>query len=194
ISRASAIDAKRLSELLSNMERLIQDTGSAELMPAYQALCIRFEIHEGRLEPVQAWLDGCGIDELHCTHAHSYELMTKAQALIALGRVRDAVTLLERILLMLRENFCPLDTIECLAHCAVACELLGDRERALDKLEEALRLAEPYRYIRVIADRGPVMLRLLSQLHKESMRLEQLSDRYLHTLLEATKGYALLRP
>ncbi|MEG2037722.1 MAG: LuxR C-terminal-related transcriptional regulator, partial [Ruthenibacterium sp.] len=119
---------------------------------------------------------------------------TQAQAQIAVGHPRDAVTLLERILLVLREDFCPLDTMECLAHCAVACELLGDRDRALDKLEEALRMAEPYRYVRVIADRGAVMLRLLSQLHKESARLEGLSGRYLHTVLEATKSYALLRP
>ncbi|MEG1569491.1 MAG: hypothetical protein RR349_08045, partial [Oscillospiraceae bacterium] len=87
-----------------------------------------------------------------------------------------------------------LDTIECLAHCAVACELLNDRERALDKLKEALQIAEPYKYIRVIADRGAVMLRLLSQACKESAFTEDISEKYLHKVLETTQSYAMLRP
>jgi hypothetical protein len=61
------------------------------------------------------------VGELHL--AYSYELITRAQALIALGRCREALTLLERLLLLLQEDTRPLDTIECLAHSAVACEL-----------------------------------------------------------------------
>ncbi|MEG2073338.1 MAG: LuxR C-terminal-related transcriptional regulator [Angelakisella sp.] len=191
---AGGADEKRLAELLSNIERLIEDSGSDQLLPAYRALCAQVNIHMGKLAEVEEWLNNCGMDELHCTNNYSYELLTKAQALIALGRPRDAVTLLERILLLLREDFRPMDTIECLAHCAVAYELLDDRDRALDKLEEALHLAEPYRYVRIIADRGPVMLRLLSQLHKDSERLSQLSEPYLRNLLEVSKSYSLLHP
>ncbi|MEG1971844.1 MAG: LuxR C-terminal-related transcriptional regulator [Oscillospiraceae bacterium] len=194
INYAETVDSKRISELLSNMERLIEESGSNHLMPTYQALCVRLAIQGGQLDIVNEWLDNCGVDEMQCNHSHSYELMTKAKALIAMGHHRDAVTLLERILLILREDFCPLDTIECLADCAVACELLNDRNRALDKLEEALCMAEPYHYVRVIADCGSVMLRLLSQLHKEDMRLEKISHRYLRTVTDAAHAYSILHP
>ncbi|MEG2660181.1 MAG: LuxR C-terminal-related transcriptional regulator [Oscillospiraceae bacterium] len=194
INFASATDEKRITELFVNMKRLIDETSSTQLLPAYNALRTKLDIHVGRLEPVAAWLETCEEDELHCTHANSYELMTKAEAMIALGRPRDAITLLECLQITLREDFYPLDTIECLAHCAVACELLNDRERALDKLKEALQIAEPYKYIRVIADRGAVMLRLLSQACKESTFTEDISEKYLHKVLETTQSYAMLRP
>ncbi|MEG0763219.1 MAG: LuxR C-terminal-related transcriptional regulator [Oscillospiraceae bacterium] len=194
INFASATDEKRITELFVNMKRLIEDSSSTQLLPAFNALRTKLDIHTGHLEPVAAWLEACEEDELHCTHMNSYVLMTKAEAMIALGRPRDAITLLECLQIALREDFYPLDTIECLAHCAVACELLNDRERALDKLKEALQMAEPYKYVRVIADTGPIMMRLLSQACKESTFTQNISEKYLHNVLEATKSYSMLRP
>lgn len=66
------------------------------------------------------------------------------------------MTLLESLMLVFRSDIRPLDTIECLVDSAIACELLGSRNLALDKLEEALLLAAPFRYVRVIADGGQV--------------------------------------
>jgi len=185
----------RADEILATLGRLLEEKNATELMPTYRALCTRFDIHFGRLEKVRTWLDESTLVGLgDCRLSNVYELITRAQALIALSQCREAITLLESLLLLLRTDFRPLDTIECLAHSAVACELLGSRDLAMDKLEEALTLAEPYRYIRVIADCGRAMFQLLTQFAKDSARSGGISERYLSEVTEAAKTYSMLYP
>lgn len=185
----------RADEILATLGRLLEEKKATELMPAYRALCTRFDIHYGRLDKVRAWLDESTLVGLgECQLSNVYELITRAQALIALSHCREAVTLLESLLLCLREDFRPLDTIECLVHSAVACELLGSRDLALNKLEEALLLAEPYRYIRVVADGGKVIFQLLTQFAKDNTRTGAISERYLNEVTEAAKTYSMLYP
>lgn len=197
LSRITRLDSApgRTEEIFTTLGRLIKEKDALQLNAGYRALRTQFDIHAGRLEPVRDWLDESALIGLgDCCLSNVYELMIRAQALIALSHCREAVTLLESLLLLLREDFRPLDTIECLVHSAVACELLGSRELALDKLEEALLLAEPYRYIRVIADDGRVVLQLLTQLAKDSMRSGGISEPYLSEVIEAARTYSMLFP
>lgn len=182
-------------DIAATLERMLNEKQAQYLMLAYNALCIRQDICAGRLQRVREWVEQCRVNELeNCHLARSYELITRAQALIALGRCREALTLLESLTLMLQEDTRPLDTVECLAHSAVACELLGSRDLALDKLGAALRMAAPYRYIRVLADCGPVMFHLLSLLLKDERAVEPLPDHYTRALLNASKNYSMLFP
>ncbi len=194
IHQAGGANNQRIEELFHSIDTLISSSGADGLLPAAQALRVRSRMLCGDLEPVREWLKECGLGGVRLCPADSYELITKARALIALGCLRDALGLLEQISLLLRGDFRPLDTIECLTLSAVACELLEERAMALDKLEAALRLASQYRYIRVIADCGPVMLRLLSFLAREPERISGLPERYLRAVGEAAQNCAMLFP
>ena len=195
IARLDGSDSRRSGELLTKLGELLRERGAAYLEGNYRALCVRFDIHYGRLEPVREWLEQEGDDSLEaCCLDNVYELMTQAKALIALGRCREAVTLLERLLLVLREDFRPLDTAECLVDSAIAFELLGSRDLAMDKLEEALLTAAPYRYVRVVADGGRAVFQLLNLLGKDSRRGQDLPASYLRGVLEAAKNYSMLFP
>jgi len=70
--------------------------------------------------------------------------------------------------------------IEALALRALACERQGDRLRTLTSLETALRLAAPEGYVRVFADLGLPMARLLQE-----ARARHVQPDYVETLLEA---------
>lgn len=195
IARLDGVSNGRPEEILQKLGDLLEERGAAHLLPNFRALRIRFDIHRGRLDAVEEWMAGSQVDALKdCCLSNAYELMSRAKALIALGRCREAVTLLERLMLVFRADIRPLDTIECLVDSAIACEVLGSRNLALDKLEEALLLAAPFRYIRVVADGGQVVVRLLGQLMKENRRTGSLPAHYLQSVLETAKNYALLFP
>lgn len=195
IARLDGVSSGRPEEVLQKLGGLLEERKAAHLLPNYRALCIRFEIHHGRLDAVKKWMAESQVDALKdCCLSNAYELMSRAKALIALGRCREAVTLLESLMLVLRSDIRPLDTIECLVDSAIACELLGSRSLALDKLEEALLLAAPFRYVRVVADGGQAAARLLGQLVKENRRTGSLPASYLQNVLETAKNYALLFP
>lgn len=195
IARLDGVSNGRPEEVLQKLGVLLEERGAAHLLPNYRALCIRFDIHRGQLDAVEEWAAASQVDALKdCCLSNAYELMSRAKALIALGRCREAVTLLESLMLVFRSDIRPLDTIECLVDSAIACELLGSRNLALDKLEEALLLAAPFRYVRVIADGGQVASRLLGQLVKENRRTGSLPASYLQSVLETAKNYALLFP
>lgn len=197
LARIARLDGtgNRPEEVLDKLGTLLQTPEGESLLPNYRALRARFDIHSGKLDKVREWLDESKADGLQgCCLDSAYELTTQAKALIALGRCREAVTLLESVLLTLREDIRPLDTAECLMDGAVACELLGSRDLALDKLEEALLLAAPFRYVRVIADGGRVAFHLLGRLLKEERRIPPLPAGYLQKVYEAAKTYSMLFP
>lgn len=195
IARLDGASSCRPDDVLQKLGGLLEERGASHLLPNYRALCARFDIHYGRLESVKAWLEESQVDGLKdCRPSNLYELMTQSKALMALGRCREAVTLLESLLLILKSDIRPLDTIECLVDSAIACALLESENLALDKMEEALLTAVPYRYVRVIADGGRVAFQLVNQLVKSSRRVRGLPANYLKKVLDAAKIYSMLFP
>ncbi|WP_343253309.1 helix-turn-helix transcriptional regulator [Ligaoa zhengdingensis] len=177
--------------ILRQLGEQLEQRGAEHLIKNYRALCVRFLIEEGELEPVREWLQHCESDLAESRHPREgYLLTTRARAYIALGRYRDAATLLESVTLMLERGFRPLDTADCLANSAIACELLGSSSLAMEKLERALELTRPYGYIRVFADLGGQMLRLLERLRGS----HRAGDPYLAAICAATEQFAQLRP
>jgi hypothetical protein len=50
-------------DIAASLERMLREKEAGYLMPAYRALCVRLDIHAGRLEPVREWLEQCGVNE-----------------------------------------------------------------------------------------------------------------------------------
>ena len=182
-------------EVLARIGEVIREKDAPWLEENWKALQVRFAVCAGHLGAVQDWLQAqSGTDFERCCPRNRYLFQTRASALIAVGRYREAAMLTEKVLLSLQPYFAPLDRLECLLDGAVACELMGSRDVARAKLREALEIAEPYGYVRVFADRGRQVLSLLTAYAREETQLGETQTRQLRALTEAAKNFSLLWP
>lgn len=186
--------AKQPEELAQRMVNNLEQAGADWLLPNAGALITRLDISRGRLEKVEQWVAGHDGTELdRCCPDSAYLVHTKAQALLALGRFREAAMLTEDLLHSIEGDCRPIDRIEYLLDGALACERMGDGASALGKVHDALVLAQPYGYVRLFADRGAPMLALLDRFARETMLPEELTA-FWRRCVEAARQFSLLFP
>ena len=90
-----------------------------------------------------------------------WENLVLARAYLAIGRPRDALSLLRTLREQTQEGGRMLSFLEALALEAVAFEALSDRQASLSALQRALELGAQERIVRPFIDGGPVLQRLL---------------------------------
>ncbi|MBE7384639.1 MAG: helix-turn-helix transcriptional regulator [Leptolyngbya sp. SIO1E4] len=142
------------------------------------ALRTQLWVRQGRLTEALSWVsDGpfgpvfdhrnLSVDD-ELSYLHEYEHLTLAKILIAQYRrdgtdelMHQAVELLTRLLAAAEAQERTGSIIEVLVVQALAYESQGDLTRAVPTLERALTLAEPEGYVRIFAEHGTPMVRLL---------------------------------
>ena len=92
-----------------------------------------------------------------------YELLVLARLLIAQGQPAEALKMLESLVPLAEWRGRPGMLIEIYALQALAYQAQGDVEQAVVALERALSLAEPEGHVRIFADEGEPMARLLQE-------------------------------
>jgi LuxR family maltose regulon positive regulatory protein len=122
----------------------------------------RFWLAQNRLEAASQWVRerGLGLDA-EPTHMDRFEYVSLARILIAQGRLEASDTLLQRMLETEEGTGNTTRVIEIGMLQALTRQASGDTGRAMVALERALSLAEPGGFIRIFADEGPAMARLL---------------------------------
>jgi LuxR family maltose regulon positive regulatory protein len=98
-----------------------------------------------------------------------YELLVLARLLIAQERPGEALKLLESLIPVAEWRGRPAMVVEIHALQALACQALGDLDRAMEVLERALSLAEPRGYVGVFANEGEPMRVLLREAEKRAV-------------------------
>jgi LuxR family maltose regulon positive regulatory protein len=122
----------------------------------------RIWLAQDKVEAAAQWARERGLEPDHVPeHLSAYEYFALARILIAQGRWEEASTLLQRMLQPAEAGGSTTRVIEILSLQALALQAGGDTTRALVALERALTLAEPEGFVRIFADEGPVMARLL---------------------------------
>jgi LuxR family maltose regulon positive regulatory protein len=133
------------------------------------ALKARIWVSQGKLTKALEWVreQDLAVDDAP-SYLREFEHITLARVLIAVyrskresGSIRDAISLLERLLHMAEEGKRMGSAIEILSLLALAHAAQGDVPRALESLERALTLAEPEGYARIFIDEGEVMRLLI---------------------------------
>ncbi len=115
--------------------------------------------------------------------AREREEVARARILLAQEKPTEALSLLEPLRggAQRQERWnhvIEMQVLQALAHS------MGDEEQeALAILAQAMQLAEPEGYIRIIVDEGPPMARLLSRLREQEDK--QVPTRFVDTLLAA---------
>lgn len=94
--------------------------------------------------------------------------LTRARVLNALGRYAEVLPLLDQTIAAAEAAGRGRSVIEALILRAVALEGYGKRQAALEALAQAQRLAAPEGFVRLFADEGPVLDRLVALLAEQS--------------------------
>src|SRR5690349_23752752 len=151
-------------DLLNEAERLYVGDFFPNVRPV-PALKARVWIAQGRLGEALGWAHEQGLsadDDL--SYLREFEHITLARMLLARSQgepVREAIRLLERLLLAAEEGDRTGHVIEILVLQALALQASGHIPAALICLERALTLPEPEGYVRVFAAEGAPMASLL---------------------------------
>ncbi|HSP76702.1 MAG TPA: LuxR C-terminal-related transcriptional regulator [Cryobacterium sp.] len=155
-------------ELLSTAERLYRPGFFPEVRPI-AAMTARIWIEQGRLADARAWAVDQNLsvnDDL--SYLREFGHITVAKLLIAEhrtdprdGSIQAATGLLDRLLAAAEAGGRTGSAIEILVLQALALEAQSRIPSALSPLRRALALAEPEGYVRLFADEGAPMTRLL---------------------------------
>jgi LuxR family maltose regulon positive regulatory protein len=154
--------------LLDEAERVDVPSPLPRVRPI-AAMRARIWIVEGRLAEAMAWAKAEGLSvEGELSYLREFEHITLARLLIARFRadhdersIRDALTLLERLLIAASQGGRKGSAIEVLVLEALAHHAQSNVRAALDPLERALALGEPEAYLRIFVDEGDTMRDLL---------------------------------
>ncbi|MEO1593103.1 MAG: LuxR C-terminal-related transcriptional regulator [Cyanobacteria bacterium J06632_22] len=162
-----------------------------------EALKVRWTLQQGKLAEALSWVKERGLsvnDEPN--YLREYEHLTLASVLIVqyrrngssdtgMGEVMPQVTaLLTRLLAAAEAQERTGSIIKILVITALVHEAQGDVAAAMPPLERALTLAEPDGHVRIFADCGPPMAKLL-----QSAKTRNITPAYTQQLLTALKTW-----
>ncbi|MEL7223868.1 MAG: LuxR C-terminal-related transcriptional regulator [Cyanobacteria bacterium J06576_12] len=152
-------------EQLQEAARLYRRSPLPHIRPI-EALKVRWWLQQDRLAEALNWVGECGLSVNDSPdYLREYEHLTLAKVLIAQSRRdgtgEDVTALLSRLLAAAEAKERMSSVIKILVVLALAYEAQGDLSPALDSIERALNLAEPEGYVRIFAECGTPMVRLL---------------------------------
>jgi LuxR family maltose regulon positive regulatory protein len=175
--------------LLDQLEHFARTTTTSNhnLAALAWAVCVPLWVTQGATEKLAWWLDECGpmLDAMPDTIGYSLEAryIYLAQALLAQGRIQDALSLLGRLCIFFVATDRRHRVVRVLALQALALHAQGQDAKALAILAEALAVGEPGGYIRTFLDDGAPMLALLAKLARAGRK------RHDDTCAKASRSY-----
>jgi LuxR family transcriptional regulator, maltose regulon positive regulatory protein len=176
---------------IEEAECLAQGRTSAGTLVQLRAQRARLALRQGNREAAERWADASNLkeaapaDDLAGHYLYQVIQSTWARLLIAQGRPGEALGLLERLRGQAEKAGWGRITISLGVLTALAQQALGDSEQALQALCKALALGEPEGYIRLFADEGPALARLLAEGTRRGVWREPRLARYAQRLLAA---------
>jgi LuxR family maltose regulon positive regulatory protein len=183
----TAGDTAAADACLERARPLLENAPFPDWNGRFERLQLECWLAQDRLRAAVYWADEQQRDDAHAGGPESEAAqLAMARALIAKGdapALERALALLQRLLAAAEEAGRAGITIEALALHALAHWSSGERAQALTSLERALRLAEPEGYVRLFADLGLPMARLLQE-----ARVRAVLPEYVEQLLAACGG------
>jgi LuxR family maltose regulon positive regulatory protein len=183
-------DLEAAIQACKKTERMVKDIPDLETDTLTKTLDsrVRLSISQNKLTEAARYIEDRGLSvDTKFIYISDFEHIILARLLVHLGRVNsaaqdvtDAHKLLVEILEMASSAGYLSLRIEALTLQALAYDVQGKHDQALNSLEEALSLAEPEGYIRTFVDEGELMKDLLRQAYSRNI-----SKAYVSKLLGA---------
>ncbi|MED4600905.1 LuxR C-terminal-related transcriptional regulator [Paenibacillus validus] len=132
---------------------------------------IRLQLRSGNSAPLRDWMIRCRLnssDMVSVYELYDYELF--ARALMLEGRWDEASMLLDKLLYLAESEMRPIDAAEIASMRSVLMLERGEKRKALQQLEEALRISESNGFVRVLIDEGTAVRAPLAELAAAKQR------------------------
>lgn len=153
--------------LVKKIRRRVQDAGWEEVESSLNALEAWSACYDGNREVVEEWLGQSAPDEqeqMCMTEVYAY--LVKIRCYLFAGKYMVAFVLASKLIHVLKDGSRYMDLCECYMLSAIACYKAGAMDDMCTELEQSLAIARKYRYVRLLADEGVYMVRMLSVYHK----------------------------
>jgi LuxR family transcriptional regulator, maltose regulon positive regulatory protein len=192
--RQATGDVTGALEAMGEAERVAPGPEVASLLNPVPAQRARLLLAQGHLAAAARWAGERGLEaDDQPSYAREPEYLLLARLLLAQGLPDQALGLLERLHAMAAAQGRTGSLIEIQALQALALAAGGDHAGAVAALAEAVSLAQPEGYVRVLADEGPPMGALLGRLVAAQRTGQAPADgiplEYLGRLVRATEQH-----
>ncbi|GAA3400084.1 LuxR C-terminal-related transcriptional regulator [Paenibacillus hodogayensis] len=148
-----------------------------------EARLVRIQLSQGRSDAGERWIAERHIRAEKTSIDREYVNVTLARFLIHQGHTEQAVWLLRQLVQDAKRVGRLGSQIEALLLLALAYDTQGKRVSAAVSLEEACKLAEPERYVRIFLDEGKPLADLISRSLRESRSQRSTAMTYIKQLL-----------
>jgi len=172
---------KKKASAIRNLSDMIKKERAYFLQPNLNAYRVKIKLLNGEKEAAESWLESYlaseegGQEEEVGAQLRLYKIFqyfTTARAFLVMGRIEEA----RKLILQLRklgEDFRrPLDLGEAMILQGILQWALGEKDKAMLTLREALAALQEYGFVRVFADEGaavlPILKKLAANLKKEN--------------------------
>ena len=144
----------------------IVERDSLYLLKNLNAMATKYKIYKGDREAAREWLAQYAIDDGGKLKFYQiYQAFTTIRSEIALGDFSPALLLMAKLEKLVTDYHRPLDRIEVLVLRAILLWKQKQRAAAIDSMEKAALLAQPYGFTRVFANEGAAILQILKKLY-----------------------------
>ncbi len=178
---------KAAEPLVAQIKTQIEKWGWEELMNSLKALTAWAACYDGNMDVVQEWMTGSAPDETKPIYMMDvYAYLVKIRCYLFAGKHMLALVLAKRMLHILKKCNRYMDICECHMMIAIACYKADSMEDMCGELEQAILLAKRYRYIRLLADEGAYMEKML-RVYREKKGSDDFTDQILELAMDVAK-------
>ncbi len=140
----------------------IEDEKAWYLKPNYEARLIEKNILNGELEIAKQWLNNNKTDIIkNFNNLDRYKYFIMAKVCIADEKYLQALIILERLYQYAIENNKPIYKIEYHILKSICFYKQDKKIKSFNEIEEAIKISYPYGYIRLFADEGIIIFKIL---------------------------------
>lgn len=186
-------DIEKCEDIMDKLKTEIVKNKAFYLLKNYNSVYARLALLKGDINNAEKFLINCRENkdiEITCLEMHQY--LTKVRIYIATGKYQRAIMLIKKLYEVNLKHDYILNVIECYILEAISLYKSYDKGLALEKMYKALKLAQPYSYIRIFADEGKNAYVILNKYAK--LKHEDINEEYLKDVLIETRAFAQLYP
>lgn len=184
---------KTTHEVFDKIREKVVDKYYDELEDSLHAAECLYYCYEGNQEKIKYWLEHMAPDENEDIFMMDmYCYLVKMRCYLQTGKYMLTLILAKKMINYLKQSYRPHDLCECYMMAAMACLKAGDKDSALEEFENALKIGEKYRYVRVFADEGQMVLELINLIREKYKNATESGHEYSNEWLKQIKNIALM--
>lgn len=181
------------NNIINKFEEKIKQENAWYLTPNYEARLIENEILNGNKEKIESWLDKDAPDIVNNFNLlERYQYFTMVRAYISLEKYTDALITLEILKKYIYQYKRKIYIIEYNILKAICYYKNQDKENQKIQIENAILEAEKFNYIRLFADEGIIVYKILKENEKELLKNKNINKKFYCKIKEQAKEYGEL--